>query len=105
MFLVKYFQIYNNLLICHICDNIKYLLSSALPCLNFREEKILKRFALRLKALRLQKGFTQEELAYTSGVSLSQIARIETARVNPTLCTIVVIASTLKVHPRELMDF
>ncbi|MHB8402195.1 MAG: helix-turn-helix domain-containing protein [Bacteroidia bacterium] len=65
----------------------------------------MQKFALRLKALRMQKGFTQEELAYTSGISLSQIARIETARVNTTLCTIVVIASTLKVHPRELMDF
>jgi transcriptional regulator with XRE-family HTH domain len=48
---------------------------------------------------------TQEDLAYNSGLSLSQIARIETAKVNPTLCTLLVIANTLKVHPRELMDF
>jgi transcriptional regulator with XRE-family HTH domain len=48
---------------------------------------------------------TQEDLAYNSGLSLSQIARIETAKVNPTLCTLMVIANTLKVHPRELMDF
>lgn len=73
--------------------------------LKFREEKILLKFAKRLKELRNQKGFTQEELAYTSGISLSQIARIETARINPTLCTLIVIAQTLKVHPRELMDF
>lgn len=73
--------------------------------MKFREEKILLKFAKRLKELRNQKGFTQEELAYTSGISLSQIARIETARINPTLCTLIVIAQTLKVHPRELMDF
>lgn len=48
---------------------------------------------------------SQEDLAYTSGLSLSQIARIETARTNPTLCTLVVIAKTLKIHPSELMDF
>jgi transcriptional regulator with XRE-family HTH domain len=72
---------------------------------NFRNEDILKRFAKRLKFLRNQKGFTQEDLAYTSGITLSQIARIETSKINPTLCTIVVIANTLKVHPRELMDF
>jgi len=48
---------------------------------------------------------SQEDLAYSSGLSLSQIARIETAKVNPTLCTLMVIANTLKVHPRELMDF
>jgi len=73
--------------------------------LKFREDKILLKFAKRLKELRNQKGFTQEELAYTSGISLSQIARIETARINPTLCTLIVIAQTLKIHPRELMDF
>jgi transcriptional regulator with XRE-family HTH domain len=73
--------------------------------LNFRSEKILIKFSKRLKELRNQKGITQEELAYTSGITLSQIARIETARINPTLCTIVEIANTLKIHPRELMDF
>jgi transcriptional regulator with XRE-family HTH domain len=73
--------------------------------LNFRDDKIIKRFAKRLKELRQQKNMSQEELAYSSGLSLSQIARIETAKVNTTLCTMVVIANTLKVHPRELMDF
>jgi len=73
--------------------------------LNFRDQKILNRFAKRLKQLRKEKKFSQEELAYSSGLSLSQIARIETALINPTICTITVIANTLKVHPRELMDF
>jgi transcriptional regulator with XRE-family HTH domain len=73
--------------------------------LKFRDQKIITKFSKRLKQLRGQKGMSQEDLAYTSGLSLSQIARIETAKLNPTLCTIVIIANTLKVHPRELMDF
>ncbi len=73
--------------------------------LKFRDEKILKRFSKRLKQLRYEKKLSQEDLAYSSGLSLSQIARIETSRLNPTLCTIIIIANTLKVHPRELMDF
>jgi len=57
--------------------------------------------------LRKERKMSQEELAYSSGLTLSQIARIETAKTNPTLCTLMVIniANTLKVHPRELMDF
>jgi len=73
--------------------------------LKFRDEDILNKFAKRLKQLRSEKKMTQEELAYSSGLSLSQVARIETSKLNPTLCTIVIIANTLKVHPRELIDF
>ncbi len=73
--------------------------------MNFRDEKILKAFANRLQMIRKSKNFTQEALAYQSGISLSQIARIETGKVNPTLCTIVVISATLQVKASELVDF
>jgi transcriptional regulator with XRE-family HTH domain len=73
--------------------------------LNFRDQKILDKFSKRLKQLRGERKMSQEELAYSSGLSLSQIARIETAKSNPTLCTIVIIANTLKVNLRELVDF
>ena len=48
---------------------------------------------------------TQEDLAYTSGITLSQIARIETGKINPTICTINTIAKTLKVPAKDLLDF
>ncbi|MCC6690446.1 MAG: helix-turn-helix transcriptional regulator [Bacteroidia bacterium] len=69
------------------------------------DEKGLKAFAKHLKTIRQKKGFTQEELAYQSGLSLSQIARIETFRINPTLSTIFTIARTLKVPLYELFHF
>jgi transcriptional regulator with XRE-family HTH domain len=72
---------------------------------NFRDEKILLSFGKNLQLLRRRQNFTQEELAYNSGISLSQIARIETGKINPTVCTLIIIAKTLKIKPTELMDF
>jgi len=72
--------------------------------MNFRDERWLLDFGLNLKKIREQQRFTQEKLAYASQLSLSQIARTETGRVNPTLCTIVLIAKTLKVEPTELFN-
>jgi transcriptional regulator with XRE-family HTH domain len=72
---------------------------------NFRDEKVLSSFGKNLQLLRRRQNFTQEELAYNSGISLSQIARIETGKINPTVCTLITIAKTLKIKPTELMDF
>jgi transcriptional regulator with XRE-family HTH domain len=69
------------------------------------DEAGLRVFALRLKEIRRIKNFSQEDLAYKSGLSLSQIARIETARINPTLSTIFRIARTLDVKLSELFHF
>jgi len=69
------------------------------------DEKGLSEFAEHLKSVRIDKGFTQEKLAYESGLTLSQIARIETATTNPTLSTIFKIARTMKVTLPELFDF
>jgi transcriptional regulator with XRE-family HTH domain len=73
--------------------------------LNFRSEKILIHFGKHLKKLRQQRGITQEDLAYSSGISLSQIARIETGKINPTLCTLIEIAKNLKVSKQEFFNF
>ncbi|MBS1651283.1 MAG: helix-turn-helix transcriptional regulator [Bacteroidetes bacterium] len=73
--------------------------------LKYRDEKILTQFGKHLKQVRASKKATQEELAYTSGLSLSQIARIETGKINPTLCTILEIAKNLNVKPQVLLSF
>jgi transcriptional regulator with XRE-family HTH domain len=61
--------------------------------------------ANRLKQIRKEKGFTQEELAYQSELTLSQIARIETMKTNPTVSTIFCIARTLEIPVSELFNF
>ena len=50
-------------------------------------------------------GYSQSQLAFESGLSLSQIARIETARINPTLSTVFALARTLDVPLSDLFDF
>lgn len=69
------------------------------------DEEGLKLLATQLKALRAQKGFTQESLAYEADITLSQIARIETVKANPTVSTMFKIARTLNVPPAMLFDF
>ncbi|MBS1558643.1 MAG: helix-turn-helix transcriptional regulator [Bacteroidetes bacterium] len=73
--------------------------------MNFRDKKALLAFGRNLQKIRRGKEITQEELAYKSNISLSQIARIETGRTNPTLCTILELAKNLRVDPIELMKF
>ncbi len=79
-------------------------LTGVFRCVNFRDEKLLKSFGRHLQRVRQAKGITQEDLAYKSNISLSQIARIETGVINPTLCTLAAIAKNLGVSLKELFD-
>ncbi len=65
----------------------------------------IKAFALQLKKVRIREGYTQSQLSFESGITLSQIARIETARINPTLSTIFTLARTLNVPLSDLFGF
>ena len=69
------------------------------------DEEGLKLLADKLKQVRAKMGYTQEDLAYESGLSLSQIARIETRKINPTVSTMFKIARTLDVPVSDLFDF
>ncbi len=69
------------------------------------DEAGLKAFAIHLKKVRNEKGFTQEDLSYGADVSTSQIGRIETAQINPTLSTIFQIARALDVPASKLFEF
>ena len=69
------------------------------------DEEGLRLLANTLKKVRAKKGFTQEDLAYESGLTLSQIARIETLKINPTVSTLFCIARTLDVPVSDLFDF
>ena len=73
--------------------------------INLRDEIYIKKFGINLKKLRLAKGFSQEELANSSEVSLPQITRIERGVVNPTLCTIKSLAKGLEIRTGDLFDF
>ena len=69
---------------------------------NTRDKEVLLRFGEKLKKLRTDKNLTLEALAYASNVELSQIYRIETGKINPTLTTLSAIASGLQITIAEL---
>lgn len=69
------------------------------------DKKGVEAFAKKFKEIRNKAGFTQTQLAFESGVSLSQIARIETGRINPTISTIFVIARAMEIEPEEFFKF
>ena len=70
---------------------------------NTRNTDILKQFGARLKQLRTERNLTLEALAFEADVELSQIHRIETAKTNPTLTTISILAKALNISIAELM--
>jgi transcriptional regulator with XRE-family HTH domain len=59
---------------------------------------------LRIKAERLQRGWTQTQLAARSGLSTSDISRIETGRFKPYPKQALRIARALKVAPECLLE-
>jgi transcriptional regulator with XRE-family HTH domain len=69
---------------------------------QFKDSNYLVELGKNIAQIRKEKGFTQESLAYDSDISLSQIARIETGAINPTICTLLYISKRLEV---PLKDF
>ena len=71
----------------------------------YKDLQGLKAFGKKLRATRMEKGYTQEQLANECDFPPSQISRIETGRINTSLSHIIKIAKVLKVKLSELMDF
>jgi transcriptional regulator with XRE-family HTH domain len=63
-----------------------------------------KRFVMRLKKLRADRGMTQEALAEKAGISRTFIARLELGQQDPTLTTLQKLAKALKVTVGELVQ-
>jgi transcriptional regulator with XRE-family HTH domain len=76
-----------------------------LPRIHTFDEEGLRLLSKRLKEIRSEKGISQEELAYRSELTLSQIARIETLKTNPTISTLFKIIRTLEIKPSYLFNF
>ncbi len=69
------------------------------------EEKFLKALGKKVKALREARGFSQYAFSDISGISRSQIARLEKGDLNCTMATLLTMAHTLEVDPKELLEF
>lgn len=70
-----------------------------------KDKEYLIEFGKNLKRLRDEKGFSQEELANLSDVSLAQMTRIERGTINPTICTIKALAKGLGLEMSKMFVF
>jgi transcriptional regulator with XRE-family HTH domain len=60
------------------------------------------RFGHRIAALRLQRDWTQEQLAEASGFDRKTVNRIENGRHSPSLDRVFILADALGIQPPEL---
>ncbi|MBM6498147.1 helix-turn-helix transcriptional regulator [Flavobacterium macrobrachii] len=67
--------------------------------------KYIKKFGENLKQIRLNKNLSQEVLAFTADIPISQIGRIERGEINTTISTVKVLAEALDISVKELFDF
>lgn len=59
-------------------------------------------FGSRLRALRLARGWSQEEFAHKAGLDRTYVSGVERGVRNPTLDVIMKLANTLEVDPADL---
>jgi len=72
---------------------------------HYKDEKAIKAFGNKVRALRMATGKTIEDFANTVDLHVTQLSRIERGETNPTISTIFLLADKLGVKPTELIDF
>jgi transcriptional regulator with XRE-family HTH domain len=72
---------------------------------NVKDIDYIKKFGENLKKVRLSKKMSQEVLAFSSDIPISQVGRIERGEINTTISTVKVIAETLEVPITTLFEF
>ncbi|MFZ4798304.1 MAG: helix-turn-helix domain-containing protein [Bacteroidia bacterium] len=70
-----------------------------------REDKFIKGLGANIKKIRVENKLTQNQLAFESGLTLSQISRIELGIINTSVSHIFIIAQVLDITPKQLFDF
>ncbi len=69
------------------------------------KDLLQKKVGKRIKAIRLEKKMTQQELADLCGYEISNMSRLEAGRANATLATLEIVSNALGVEPIELFKF
>jgi transcriptional regulator with XRE-family HTH domain len=73
--------------------------------INIRDKKYLKDFGKHLRDIRTKAAITQEGLGLDAGLGKNQVGLIERGEVNVTISTLKKLAKSLRVEPKELLDF
>ena len=70
---------------------------------KLRNTEQIAKLGERLRLLRTAKKLSLEQLAYEAEVEISQIHRIEKAKINPTYTTLLALAAGLGINISELV--
>ncbi|BDB52025.1 helix-turn-helix domain-containing protein [Flavobacterium ammonificans] len=73
--------------------------------MDISEETFIVNLGIHIRQLREKKNMSQQDLADDSGITKSQIARIERAKINTTVRTLIKIANALEIEPKDLLYF
>ena len=68
-----------------------------------KPEKVLKEFGKKLQQLRMARGLSTREFAYAADISHSSVGRLEAGLSNPTLTTLIKIATCLEIDLNKLI--
>lgn len=71
---------------------------------NNRNEKFLKKLGAAIKKLRETRGLTTREFADRADIAYSQVWKIESGQVDPTISTLLAVAKTLEVNVDDLIS-
>jgi len=73
--------------------------------MEISEESFIINLGIYIRQLREKKNMSQQDLANDSTIPKSQVARIESAKINTTVRTLIKIANALEIEPKELLNF
>ena len=71
--------------------------------MNISEEIFIANLGLHIKGLREKKGWSQQQLAVACDIPRNQISRIERAKINTGIRTLIRIANALDIELTELL--
>ena len=72
---------------------------------NVKDLVYIKKFGKNLQNLRKSKNLSQEVLAFSSDIPISQVGRIERGEINTTISTVKAIATALEINIQDLFNF
>jgi len=75
------------------------------PAKNLSHLSLRDVVSANIKALRLERGFSQEKLAELCGFHRTYVGSVERGERNITLSTLEAFAKALEIDPRELLKF
>lgn len=72
---------------------------------NFMNKPLLRKLAKRIKELRKERGFTQDDLSFRSNIARSTLGNIETAKNDVVFSKINQLAEAFELSLSEFLNF